>query len=323
MATKNSSRNSKPYDAAYNNLFSNPRIVQDLLVHYVKEPWINELDFNKMENLTSKLVNKKLVRRDGDLFWKISWGNRDLYLILMIEFQSSIDKYMSLRVANYVSMFLLNLVKTERLQGFLPPVVPIVIYNGDPAWSAPKDSIELFDRTCPLTLLELQPKIKYWCMDERRVNLPDEPLNLQDLLRPLLVLEQTTAPKLLLERCLAVYRLLGENAEFREIRDSYVQYVNKCLDFVPNNSPDVTNYIDEGIMGLRKRMEDWVEHSNQLFKEEGIKEGIKEGEEKGIQKEKTAIVLELKAEGFDVAKIAKIVRISVHEVLEILNSKNT
>ncbi len=47
----------------------------------------------------------------------------------------------------------------------LPPVLPIVIYNGDTRW---KHSPEIFDliQPHPAVLSEFQPKLKFWLLDE-------------------------------------------------------------------------------------------------------------------------------------------------------------
>ncbi len=49
----------------------------------------------------------------------------------------------------------------------LPPVLPIVIYNGDTRWM---HSPEVFDliQPHPAVLAEFQPKLKFWLLDEGR-----------------------------------------------------------------------------------------------------------------------------------------------------------
>ncbi len=69
----------------------------------------------------------------------------------MLEFQSSPDWTMPLRIANYVGQFYRGLLVRPEIRKLrrLPQVVPIVIYSGKGAWPAEEEVHELIDRTLP------------------------------------------------------------------------------------------------------------------------------------------------------------------------------
>jgi len=46
----------KAHDYSYKLLFSNPEIVEDLLRGFVKEPWVDELDFATLEKVSGNYV---------------------------------------------------------------------------------------------------------------------------------------------------------------------------------------------------------------------------------------------------------------------------
>jgi hypothetical protein len=73
----------------------------------------------------------RMPRRDG----------QDAYLVLLLEFQSASDRYMALRVLTYASLLWQQLVHEARLpaDGGLPPLLPVVVYNGDAPWRAQAD----------------------------------------------------------------------------------------------------------------------------------------------------------------------------------------
>ncbi len=60
---------------------------------------------------------------------------------MLIEFQSGVDRYMALRILVYVGLLYQDLLRRgETLaDGRLPPVLPIVLYNGSARWSAADD----------------------------------------------------------------------------------------------------------------------------------------------------------------------------------------
>ncbi len=129
-----------PHDASYKEFFSNPDMVRSLLTSFIPEDFIAELDLSTLERCSGDYVTEDMRERRSDIVWRIGWKDgRWCYLILLLEFQSSMDRWMALRVLSYTSLFLLDLVKTGKVKDddALPPVFPVVIYNGGRAWTAP------------------------------------------------------------------------------------------------------------------------------------------------------------------------------------------
>ncbi|HAB08131.1 MAG TPA: transposase, partial [Alcanivorax sp.] len=42
--------------------------------------------------------------RHGDAVWRIRWGEEWLYVYLLLEFQSSVDRFMALRIMVYTGL---------------------------------------------------------------------------------------------------------------------------------------------------------------------------------------------------------------------------
>ncbi len=72
---------------------------------------------------------------------RVRFRGQWLYVYLLIEFQSTVDRFMALRLMVYVGLLYQRLIDEKRIRpgGFLPPVLPIVLYNGTRRWSAPLD----------------------------------------------------------------------------------------------------------------------------------------------------------------------------------------
>ena len=65
------------------------------------------------------------------MVWRVRWErDRWLYVYLLIEFQSTVDPYMALRVMVYVGLLYQDLVYNRQLTDAdkLPPVLPLVLY---------------------------------------------------------------------------------------------------------------------------------------------------------------------------------------------------
>ena len=159
-------------DAAYKHLFSRPRIVRDLLRGFAARDWSGALDFTSLTPLPASYVSRDLQQRHGDLLWRIRFGGeRWLYLLLLLEFQSGVDRAMAVRMLTYSGLLYQRLVAEGvlRKRGALPPVLPLVIYNGRSPWTAPADVAALI-AAGGAALSRYQPSQQYFLLDEGRVD---------------------------------------------------------------------------------------------------------------------------------------------------------
>ena len=79
------------YDKTYRLLYSYPEMVEDTL-RLINEPWVDELDFSTLKKMAESYVSERLDLRFEDVVWKVRWRGCDVYLCLLIEFQSTVDQ---------------------------------------------------------------------------------------------------------------------------------------------------------------------------------------------------------------------------------------
>ena len=158
-------------DPAYKRLFSRPRMVRDLLRGFAARDWSDALDFASLTPLPTNTVSPDLRQRHGDLVWRVRFrDHRWLYLVLLLEFQSTTDRAMAVRMLVYTALLYQKLIADGALRdGALPPVLPIVIYNGRGPWTAVADVSDLI-ASGPPVLARYQPSQRYFLLDERRVD---------------------------------------------------------------------------------------------------------------------------------------------------------
>ena len=152
----------------YKLLFSHPQMVEDLLRGFVREDWIELIDFASLEKYNGAFVTDDLKQRFDDEIWKVRWGQKDLYIFILIEFQSEEDCFMAVRVMTYIGLLYQDLIKAKRVKGGdrLPPILPIVLYNGPKPWAkAPLDILDLID-IAPRGLEKYLPRLRYLLIDE-------------------------------------------------------------------------------------------------------------------------------------------------------------
>ncbi|MCP4700254.1 MAG: Rpn family recombination-promoting nuclease/putative transposase, partial [Gammaproteobacteria bacterium] len=155
------------HDKGYKRLFSHPKIVKDLLRGFVHEEWVRDLDFATLENFKDSLVSDDLRSRHDDIIWRVRWGADWLYVYLLLEFQSTIDSFMAVRLMVYIGLLYQHLIDAKELaeDDKLPPVLPLVIYNGAERWDAALDIGELI-ADAPEGLKKYRPQLQYFLIDE-------------------------------------------------------------------------------------------------------------------------------------------------------------
>ena len=163
------------HDAAHKLLYSHPHMVADLIRGFLPEGAWPGFDFATLEPLPASHVGRELQRREGDKMWRLraraapdgGW----VYVLVLMEFQSGVDQSMALRVLTYTGLAWEGLLRWREGSGGeeppgapLPPVIPFVVYNGHPRWTAPPDVSELIFPTAG-ELARLQPSNSYVLLD--------------------------------------------------------------------------------------------------------------------------------------------------------------
>jgi len=92
------------HDNAYKLLFSHPEMVADLLRGFVRQDWIKQVDFATLEKVSGNFVNDDLQDRESDVIWRVRLKKDWLYVYLLLEFQSSVDPWMAVRILTYIGL---------------------------------------------------------------------------------------------------------------------------------------------------------------------------------------------------------------------------
>ncbi|WP_299439007.1 Rpn family recombination-promoting nuclease/putative transposase [uncultured Rhodospira sp.] len=184
------------HDSLYHRLFSHPLMVEHLVRDAVPDAMAAGVDFARMERVVAKFHDRAGQRRDGDVIWRLPTREGvDVYLYLLLEFQSRNDWWMAVRAQVYEGLLWQHLIAERSLKAGdpLPPVLLVVLHNGTDRWSAPTDTADLVGLPAESPLWPWQPRIRYHVIDMGR--LPGDDLARRDTLTALLFrLEQQPDP---------------------------------------------------------------------------------------------------------------------------------
>jgi len=162
------------HDTGYKELFSHPEFVQQLVEGFAPNEIASLMDFSTLKNHSGNYITPLFEEKFEDVVWsvEVNWEGitQRVFLYILLEFQSKVDSAMPLRLMHYVACFYDHLLKTRETtprQG-LPPIFPMVLYNGSKRWSARQDIYEMVQPEPPEFLRAYQPHLRYYLVDEGR-----------------------------------------------------------------------------------------------------------------------------------------------------------
>jgi hypothetical protein len=278
------------HDGLYHQLYAHREMISELLQGFVAEPWLTELDLTGMERVNAKFYSDGGVRRDGDVVWRIPMcSGGDAFLILFLEFQSTADRFMALRLMVYVGLFWQQLLKEERVapNGLLPPVFPVVIFNGDPRWAMPLSLEELIGLPKGSPIWSWQPEMRYYVVDES-VYAPADLAGRDSLTALLFRLEHCGDIRELGSLLGELNAWFGAHPALATLKSIFARLAARLIADGGVDLAMPEDLVEMKTM-LATRMEEW----KQQWRREGEAAGRIEGEAKGLAKGEGTLLLRL------------------------------
>ena len=299
------------HDAAFKALFDHKPAMADLLTGFVRyllgaDPDFARLDLDSLEPAPADYVDKTLRQSRGDRLWRLRYRAADgapewAYLLIMLEFQSRVDRDMAMRVHNYTGQLYLQHRRRPdgRLGGPLPPVLPIVIYNGLARWSAAQ---RIEDAVAPVgpALRRFQPRQDYLLLDIHRMPLAELPEG--NVVSARFALEH--GGPLAVPAVIAALRRLLVGPEHAELRQTFAATLRHMLEaerFGPLSAAlsarlrrmEALEDLDAMTTMFEKRLDDLLAErgarERALGLERGEARGLERGEARGLERERALL----------------------------------
>lgn len=201
------------------------------------------------------------------------------YIYLLLEFQSTVDRCMAVRVLTYVALRYQELIRARqrRDDGALPPVLPIVLYNGAARWNAAEELTPLMQQGPP-ALATYRPQMRYLLIDEGRYR-DSELAQMRNLVAAVFRLENSRTSVRIGEVLTALVEWLS-TPELDSLRRAFIVWVRGViLARVPEVPVDKINDLAEMRTMVVSLAEEWKREARR----EGLQEGRQEGRQQGRQ----------------------------------------
>ena len=281
-------------DPIYKRIFAFPRMVEDLLRGFAEGDWTQRADFSALQKAPAEYVGDDLRKRLGDSVWRLPLDEDWLHVLILLEFQSRSERDMALRILEYTVLLHRELSRSGLgPDGLRPPVLPVVLYNGTPRWSAATDVRDLVAPAGP-SLAPHQPSQRYLVVDLQRLREDDLPL--RNLVGAVSRMERSRSP----EDLHGVVELLQDwlrGPKDTELRRAFADWLWRLArrlqpEAVAADAPppgldleDVRMTLEE--MSLEERVAEWPKPWLQKGREQGVREGLER--ERALLRRQTAL----------------------------------
>ena len=247
------------------------------------------LDFSTLRQLPANSVDADARQRHGDAAWRVDFDDGSgRSLVLLIEFQSTVDMSMAARMHGYAEA------ARERLrrQGESDAdgearLLPVVLYSGDRPWNAPSGAVEVGVTAGGEVWLPVHGA--YLLLDANRRAREDLPED--NLVAAVFELNAAETPGGMADRMRAMPRSLDGDALRALIDWIRATFPKKfpqsdaagVIASLEREFPEVAK--EEGtMMALAKRALEWeAEYTRRGF-EKGLKQGLEQGEKRGTER---------------------------------------
>jgi hypothetical protein len=221
----------------------------------------------------------------------------EIYLYLLIEFQSKSDWWMPVRTQVYQGLLWQQVIAEKRLKtgARLPPLLLLVLYNGIGRWKAPTETRELIALSPDSALWPWQPQIRYYLLDMGAF--PRGDLTRRTSVAALLfLLERRSSTEELEALVDEVVGWLRQHPDCADLRRLFTEVVRQACAEVGVTRPMLGDL--EELEEMKSNLATIGKYWKRQWLAEGRAEGKAEGEAKGLVRGRAEALVCLLAERF-------------------------
>ena len=241
------------HDKSYKDLYSNKEVFLDLIKGMLNAPWAKNL---KPEDLT--LSNNTYIASDyeeteSDIVYSATIDGNEVIFYVLLEFQSSVDYRMPLRLFFYISELLREHSKNANHKPYdkdikIPAIIPIVLYNGKTPWDAKVRFRDIINNGALYgnNIIDFT----YDVIDINNKYSKEDLLNLKSMTSAIFLLDQKIDPQEFLQRIKAIalfFNGLSEKelqALKHWIKNSVEdRLAEKAIEILNSNKEDIENMV--------------------------------------------------------------------------------
>lgn len=308
------------HDTSYRFLLSSKKLFVELLRSFVHQGWVSSIDEANVQPIPHSFILQDFKRKEADLVYQVNLGGQEVVFYLLVEMQSRVDFLMPYRLLLYQIEIWRYLLKDKKKKETgkksfrLPPIVPIVLYNGKRRWTASRQFRKLLSHEGLFGPALIN--FEYLLVDVVRYS-EEDLLALSNTIGAVFMLDQAKDQEQLQERLGKLMHTIKHMPE--ESQQHFIAWIANVIGRkLPPNEPALQQLIDHvkgdaSVMGLDKILDD-IERKGKL---EGKLEGKIEGRMEGEREAREAVAKQMLAEQLDTALIARVTGVPVDKIAQL------
>ena len=310
---------SPSHDEFFKNMMGRVAIARKYIQHFLPIEITSLMDMDTLEVDTEGYVDDHLKEYFSDVVATVQLTDGQLSdIYILFEHKSGVDKLVRLQVLKYMVSKWSKWVKDkDQYEGYLPIVIPIVVYHGAAKWQYSTEFSDMF-RLPSEDFRLFTPKFNYILHDISHVDEESFKASV-DIQTFLLLLKYIYRPELS-HKLPEILSLLNELKD----KDQITEYLPIIIKYILSVGKVSLDEIKEAVKSLPKG-DETVETTAYQLRQEGKKQGIQIGEvigeAKGEAKAIQSMIQELLQERFDVIQpvlAEKVKRVESIETLKLL-----
>lgn len=161
----------QPHDGLFKAIFGRPEHTASELRSILPTALVARLDLDRLERVDGSFVDPALRQQHTDVLFRVRLDQDEALIYVLLEHQSRPDRWMALRMCGYLTRIWSRHVDQHPGLRRLPPIVPIVVYQGRAPWTAPTDLVDLI--AVDEDTSGLAPNFTYLLDDLHRLNVEE------------------------------------------------------------------------------------------------------------------------------------------------------
>lgn len=267
---------SNPHDSFFRQVMSRQDVATDFLRHYLPPEAAALVNLSSVEARSETFVDPHLRSHHSDMVFAVRLNdNRPAAVYVLFEHKS----YPDVRVACQLLRYMVRIwERWPKPSGGLQPIIPLVVYHGQPEWRTPVNLAGMYDG--PANLLDYFPDFRYWLVDLSEFS--DAEIRGDAMLRLALLAMKHIRDQQALEQAPEILDLMEKPAA----TESTAEFVAIVLRYFVTGSDTIAEadlrqtmekHWPEGVAVMSTIAEGWVEQGIQKGLNQGLNQGRREG----------------------------------------------
>ena len=185
-------------DTVFKKIFGDKELFLMFLKDFIDKLWVKDISVEDLKLMPSKYIGLRESTRESDIVYEINHNELKMYVFVLLEHQGKVNFLMVFRMLEYMTKIWRSRIKeagkklSERKEYKLPPIVPIVFYDGIENWTAETEfqkkveKYELFKKNIP--------KFEYELINLNKISI-DKLEKLEDAMSFILMIDKFREPK--------------------------------------------------------------------------------------------------------------------------------